>query len=320
MNRRNYIKLKLELLEKFNNQCVYCGIKIFEPLMASIEHFYPKSLYPELMNAPDNLLIACRACDAIKNNNFPIDENGNPLLINPAKEKFSDHMIQLDNGYIEGTTERGETTIDVLQLNRDALIEQRILAMIDMKFDDNIKLSNTEIYKTYQNSIKKINELNLLELVGQKDLEEYMKYMLYSNTITALETYLCDRFVALVQNNDKHLRNFVQSFHGFKNEKFSINEVFIKYDEIKNKSNNAMKDVLYHDLPKISGMYRDTFEIKFPIFSEVFKSIKIRHDLVHRSGKTKEGDFHKLDKDSIIEVTKECSNFVESLEKELQII
>lgn len=320
MYEQSYIKLKPELLKKFDNQCVYCGVKIFEPMMAEIEHFYPKSLYPDLVNNSDNLLIACRACNIIKSNKFPIDEDGNPLLINPAKEKFSDHMIQLDNGYLKGTTEQGQATIDILQLNRDSLIEQRILAMINMKFDDNIKLSSTEICKTYQNSIKKINELNLLDLVGQKELEEYMKYMLYSNTITALETYLCDRFVSLVQNDDKHLRNFVQSFHGFKNEKFSINEVFVEYDEIKNKSNNAMKDVLYHDLPKVSGMYRDTFGIKFPIFSEVFKSIKIRHDLVHRSGKTKEGNFHKLDKDSIIQVTKECSNFVDLLEKELQQI
>ena len=245
MNRQNYRKLKPELLKKFNNQCVYCGIKFFEPTMASIEHFYPKSLYPDLVNDSNNLLIACRACNNIKGNKSPIDEDGNLLLINPAKEKFSDHMIQLENGYLEGTTELGQTTIDILQLNRDSLIEQRILDMIDMKFDDNIKLSNSEIYKTYENSIKKINDLNLLELQEEKDLEEYMKYMLYSNVITSLETYLCDRFVALVQNNNKHLRNFVQTFHGFKNEKFSINEVFRKYDDIENEYTCSNSDSVY---------------------------------------------------------------------------
>jgi len=82
--------------------------------------------------------------------------------------------------------------------------------------------------------------------------------------------------------------------------------------------NNGLGKVWYEIV--ILYYMRDTFGIKFPKFTEVFKSIKIRHDLVHRSGKTKKGDFHKLDKDSIIHVTKECSNFVNLLEEELKEI
>lgn len=318
MNILKYRKLKPELLEKFNNQCVYCGTKLLEPLMADVEHFYPKSLYPDLVLETENLLIACKACSIMKANKFPIDEDGKPLLIHPAKEDFSEHIIQLDNGYLEGKTERGEVTIDTLQLNRESLIKQRVLDVIDMEFDKNMQLSNDEIYETFQNNIEHIKMLNLLGLEEDENLKKYIKYMLYSNVITTLETYLCDRFVFLVQSNNKHLRNFVQSFHGFKNQKFSINEIFIEYDEIKNKSNNAMKDVLYHDLPKVSGMYRDTFGIKFPEFSKVYKSINIRHDLVHRNGKTKEGDFHTIDKDLIIQVIENCMDFVNLLEEELK--
>ncbi|HHQ4887559.1 TPA: HNH endonuclease, partial [Aeromonas veronii] len=75
--------LKPLLLDKFNHQCAYCGTKLYDPLMADIEHFYPKSLYPHLLEESDNILIACRACNMIKANKFPIGDNGNPLLLNP---------------------------------------------------------------------------------------------------------------------------------------------------------------------------------------------------------------------------------------------
>jgi len=317
MNRINFRKLKPELLEKFNNKCVYCGVKLYEPMMADIEHFYPKSIYPHLALDMDNLLIACKACNMLKSNKFPLDGDGNSLLIHPVKENFSDHIIQLKNGYLEGKTEKGQATIDILQLNRSSLIEQRVLDMIDMEFDDTINLSNSEIYSTFKDSLNKIGELNLIDLEGQEDLQNYMKYMLYSNTITALETYLCDRFVSLVNKEDKHLRNFVQTFKDFGEEKFTLNQIFNKYDEIKNKSNKEIKDVIYHNLPKVSGMYRDTFDIQFPVFNEVMKSVNIRHDLVHRNGKTKDGNFHIVDKNLIDEVVNNCIKFVDLLEEEL---
>jgi len=317
MNRINFRKLKPELLEKFNRQCVYCGVKLYEPIMANISHFYPKSKYPDLALNTDNLLISCKACYLKKSDKFPLDDNGNPLLIHPIEEKFSDHISQLENGYLEGKTEKGQVTIDILQLNRKSLIEQRVLNMIDMEFDDIISLSNFEIYPTFKDSLKKISELNALTLDGKEDLQNYMKYMLYANTITALETYLCDRFISLVKSEHKHQKSFVQTFKDFKKEKFTFNEIFNKYDEIETKSIDAMKDVLYHDLAKVSGMYRDTFGIDFPIFKKVMKSVKIRHDLVHRSGKTKDGDFHDLDESSISEVVNNCIEFVDLLEEEL---
>lgn len=320
MNTRNFRTLKPELLAKFNNQCAYCGTKLYDPLMADVEHFYPKSLYPHLMQDVDNLLIACRACNMIKSNKFPIDEDGNPLLINPATEKYSDHIARLDNGYLEGLTERGRETISVLQLNRPSLVEQRVLDVIEMKFADDSKLSERDVYMTFKDSMQKVIALNSVDLSSGDNLQGYMAYILYANVITALETYLCDRFVALVQSDKSYLRSFVENFHDYKNEKFSLSELFVKHDEIESKTINSMKDVLYHNMPKVSGMYRDTFGIQFPKFSDVFKSVKIRHDLVHRGGKTRDGDFHNLNGESVTEVSNECLGFVEQLEKELREI
>ena len=149
-------------------------------------------------------------------------------------------------------------------------------------------------------------------------LTAQMTYMLYANVITSLETYLCDRFISLVQGNKNNLRSFVENFHEYKEEKFLLSELFIKHAEIEPKAIVSIKSVLYHDLPKVSGMYKATFGIEFPKFSEVYKSVLIRHDLVHRGGKTKDGAFHELTSDSIENVVEQCSYLVEQLEVALQ--
>ncbi|WP_144815201.1 HNH endonuclease domain-containing protein [Enterobacter sp. DE0047] len=315
---RNNRTLKLELWERFKHQCAYCGTKLYEPLMADVAHFFPKSKYPAFQEDTDNLLIACKACNMIKRDQFPLDDNGQPLLLNPVNEIFSKHIKQSKNGYLEGLTERGHATIEVLQLNRSSLIEQRILDIIDMQFADDRSLSEHDVYMTFKSSMLNAIKLNNAQLQIDGILQIQMTYMLYANVITSLETYLCDRFISLIQGSQASLRSFVENFKDYNQEKFSLSELFIKHEEIESKAIKSMKSVLYHDLPKVSGMYRDTFGIIFPIFSDVYKSVLIRHDLVHRAGKTKNGDFHQLNPESVKEVVKNCSDLVEQLENELK--
>jgi len=48
-----------------------------------------------------------------------------PLLLNPWLDDPEDHLIFDDTGVVGFRTRRGEVTIDVLGLNRDALIDDR---------------------------------------------------------------------------------------------------------------------------------------------------------------------------------------------------
>ncbi len=315
---RNFKALKPEILEKFKHQCAYCGVKLYDPLMADIEHFYPKSTYPHLALDKGNMLIACRACNMIKGASFPVADDGRPLLLNPLHDDFSKHIKQNENGYLEGVTEQGEVTISVLQLNRPSLIEQRILEVIGNRFSGGKVLSEHDVYMTFTSSMQNVIELNGIKLDDGKSLQKQMAYMLYANVITSLETYLCDRFISLVQGDKGNLRAFVENFNEYGQEKFFIAELFKVHEGIEAKAIESMKSVLYHNLPKVSGMYRDTFGVDFPVFTEVFKSVLIRHDLVHRAGKTKAGDFHDLTAESVETVVSECSKFVEQLEKELR--
>jgi uncharacterized protein (TIGR02646 family) len=104
-------------------RCMYC----VDSLGSDIEHFWPKTCYPERMYVWENLLLVCTDCGRKKGSQFPLTEQGEPLLIDPSVEdpwKFLDFDPDTGNliaRYLPSTgafSGKGETTVAALQLDR----------------------------------------------------------------------------------------------------------------------------------------------------------------------------------------------------------
>jgi uncharacterized protein (TIGR02646 family) len=64
----------------FHGKCAYC-----ENIEArDIEHFYPKSRYPDRMFRWENFLWSCKNCNTEKLATFPLSAGGEPVLLNPT--------------------------------------------------------------------------------------------------------------------------------------------------------------------------------------------------------------------------------------------
>ncbi len=160
-------------------------------------------------------------------------------------------------------------------------------------------------------SIETLNNTGTLK----PSLEQPLRYMLYANVITCLETYLSDAFITTVKHDEKLLRRFVETFHDFKDEKFSLAEIFARYDSIHEFAVTSMASVIYHNLPKVSGMYRDTLGIQFPKdLKSLYKAVLVRHDIVHRNGKDKTGKFHSVSANDIDTLLIDVKVFVEHIQ------
>jgi uncharacterized protein (TIGR02646 family) len=94
----------------FDNKCGYCECDLGITSTPHVENFYPKSHYPDDISfAWENLLLACQKCNMNKMDKFPVDENNNPLLINPSIEDPSIHLkLNSETGIYEGLTEKGK--------------------------------------------------------------------------------------------------------------------------------------------------------------------------------------------------------------------
>jgi uncharacterized protein (TIGR02646 family) len=127
--RHKEIRAALETM--FHGKCAYCESKIGHVSDAHIEHYRPKSRFPDRTFDWDNLLLACGQCNSAryKGEKFPDVHERGPF-INPCEDAPEDHFTfqydpktKLANVY--GKTDRGKTTEELLGLNREALREYR---------------------------------------------------------------------------------------------------------------------------------------------------------------------------------------------------
>ena len=119
------------MVEMFHGKCAYCESKITHVDYGHIEHYRPKSKFPQLTFEWSNLLLACGMCNGTKykGEHFPESQEGG-LLVNPCKDMPTKHFTfdydpttQMASVY--GSTVRGETTEKLLGLNRDELRRHR---------------------------------------------------------------------------------------------------------------------------------------------------------------------------------------------------
>ncbi len=63
-------------------------------------------------------------------------------------------------------------------------------------------------------------------------------------------------------------------------------------------------------------MFRDTLGVEFPHdMKELFKAILVRHDLVHRNGRTKDESEHVLQEGDVLKLIDFVEKFVSEVEE-----
>ncbi|MBN1935937.1 MAG: hypothetical protein JW934_14800 [Anaerolineae bacterium] len=121
---RSEIRPYAQILDQiFYNKCAFCESKMAHVSRPQIEHYYPKSKFPERMFNWQNWLLSCAQCNEIKGTYFPFCDD-RPCLLDPASEDPGDHIDFL-RAQILYKTWRGQETISLLELNRISLQEER---------------------------------------------------------------------------------------------------------------------------------------------------------------------------------------------------
>lgn len=145
-----------------------------------------------------------------------------------------------------------------------------------------------------------VNIERLLEVKVEPAERQVMLRLLYTNVITALETYLSDKFISAVNADEKLLRRFVETTPEFKNRKVSLSDVFSAHETIKDDVKTHLLEVVWHRLDKVEPIFHDTLDLSFPSdMKELHKAIFVRHDCVHRNGKSKDGNEHVLNEGDV---------------------
>lgn len=187
----------------------------------------------------------------------------------------------------------------------------------DYDFEFEAITENNDYSKNFYDEIHNLESLLTLD-VPTLELQNILYRQIFISIIGTLETYLSSAFINRTFDSEDNLKRFICSHPEFKNQKFEIREIFDKYDEIENIAQKVMLDTIYHNLPIVRNMYRDTFNINFPNFSEIYQAVLVRHDLVHRNGFTKDGQQVVIKKEDINQLINNVKSFVRKLVTELE--
>jgi 5-methylcytosine-specific restriction endonuclease McrA len=118
--KENYISEPL--LAMSFGKCCFCETKVNEESKyMEVEHFHPKSIYPNEVVEWENLLPICKRCNGKKSNH---DTKQEPI-IHPVYDNPKLHL-KLQDYRFYGKTELGKLTKDVVDLNnRQRLVNVR---------------------------------------------------------------------------------------------------------------------------------------------------------------------------------------------------
>lgn len=120
--------------------------------------------------------------------------------------------------------------------------------------------------------------------------------MIFVQQITALEAYLGDTLLKGALGDKEASQRLLENEIELRQKKFTLAEISSDPDLITKTISAHLKNVLYHNLPKVRALYEIVF--KFDLFSlmdtkdrlVLLRAIEYRHDCVHRNGRNKDGD------------------------------
>lgn len=180
--------------------------------------------------------------------------------------------------------------------------------------------SNTEYFQTFLEGIKNVQRLLQLE-PPMNEQKAILNRLLYANVVSLMETFLADAITNLVQNNLSLKRKLIEKVPTFSKSTITKSEAFAWFERIdKEVADYLQSDVTYHNIFTVEKLYRSVLDVRFPPpdnLADLSRIIKTRHDIVHRNGKTVEGETIILSPNDVKFAIKTVSEFISHVEKQL---
>ncbi len=179
--------------------------------------------------------------------------------------------------------------------------------------------TNTDYFQTFRNDIGGLRALSQHARPKSARVQRAFMRMLYSSAITALETYLSDAFYQTVIKDEALIERLMLTTPEFMERKYSLTEVVEWKKRTQEKVSEYLFNIVWHNLAKVRCMYRDVLGVNFPDDSSaIYAAVVIRHDIVHRGGRTKTGKFHNLRDSDVEKLLGGLELFVTAIDRELK--
>lgn len=177
-------------LKGFNGKakCIYCESYVDVTCYANIEHYHPKSIYPEQTFCWENLFVGCTVCNTPKNN----FDTGRDPFVHPVIDNPEDYLTFEDIMYVPRYTEgepfqKAKNVIEVCGLKRTSLIQEHSTILISYRKTCEALSERIDKYNNHKSEVEKEKDaidiytaLNTLKNEASDDAQYsgFMRYLI----------------------------------------------------------------------------------------------------------------------------------------------
>lgn len=139
--------------------------------------------------------------------------------------------------------------------------------------------------------------------------------MSYAYSITLLEAFLEDTLKINIATNETYRNNAINKIDELKRAKYSLAELAITSNNLDTLIFRTLSGFMYHNIPKMNRIFSEVFDHKMEFESgDLIKVIANRHDIVHRNGKSENGDFINPTEEDVLSAIHVVINYVDNIQ------
>ena len=141
--------------------------------------------------------------------------------------------------------------------------------------------------------------------------------LLFANAITALETYLSDTFINRVLESRELLQTYIDFDPKFRDRKVAYKDVIREAGRVEQEAKAELLDLVWHNLGKVKPMYAQVLTVDVGDVGTLAEAVQIRHDIVHRNGRKKDGKAIEVTHVQISQLLEEITELAARVELKL---
>lgn len=176
-------------------------------------------------------------------------------------------------------------------------------------------LHRTDPFKMLTDRLTQIEAI--LTVTGNPQSIQLTTQLAHGAVITAMEAYLWDTVAYWVDNDESTLRNIVTTNRDFQAKTLQLSTIFERIEGLKAEVELYLQELVWHRLDKIKPLIASGLKIDVPDIGDLMREVLVRHDIVHRGGRNKDGEPIEISIANVRGVAEMVKAFANSIEAEL---
>ncbi|MEN4578082.1 HEPN/Toprim-associated domain-containing protein [Pantoea agglomerans] len=202
----------------------------------------------------------------------------------------------------------------------DVACELNIVPLIQSGWEDDFRdLEEIQRQETEPHRFSRLSLEETMRLSATQIENLSLQRMCYSSIITSMEAYLGDILKREIFDRPAVKELFVASYKPFKEQSFSLNNLYKALSEIDDEIMKALNTLSLHNIGTAKSLFYSTLMTKFPEKSLriIGPAVQIRHDIVHRNGRNTKGEALSIDYESVQALANVVLQFMQNVDAQI---